>query len=143
MRKLRFLHRDRKWNASVKTVHAFVDGYVEKAFNALASQKDEIADKKKGEDVPGERYILLYDMAKKMSDRVELRHQILHVFMAGHDASGIAVANTIFHLCRNPAIFKKLRKEVLTASKEPLNFEELKNVHYLQWVIKESTYLLS
>lgn len=137
LRKLRFLHRDAKWNECVATVHAFVDSYVDKALLFLASQSGI----ERSDEREKERYILLHEMAKQTEDTIELRHQVLHVFLAGHDSSSITVANAIFHLCRHPNAFQKLRAEVLEA-KEGLTFERLKGLKYLQHVVKESRYLL-
>jgi cytochrome P450 len=140
LRGLRFLYRDRKWNESLKTVHAFVDSYVEKALAHPDSQPtpQESDLDEKAEGAKRERYILLDKMAKQTKDRVELRYQALHVFMAGHDSSSITVANALFYLCRHPAVYQKLRTEMLSAGDEALTFESLKSLRYLQHIVKES-----
>ena len=140
MGRLRFLHRDKKWYKSIQIAHAFADRYVDKALayreNFLARQKNNNTEK--DDDSEG-RYILLHEMAKESDDRVELRSQIIQVFLAGHDSSAITITNIMFHLCRNPEKWAKLRKEVSTVSgKGELTFETLKEMHYLQFIIKES-----
>lgn len=77
-------------------------------------------------------------MAKQTDNRDDLRQQILHVFLAGHDSSAVTTGNAIFHLSRNPEVWKKLRSEILSEGEKPLTFESLKTLHYLQYIIKES-----
>lgn len=79
-------------------------------------------------------------MAKQTDNRDDLRQQILHVFLAGHDSSAIATGNAIFHLSQNPEVWKKLRSEILSEGEKPLTFERLKPLHYLKYIIKESRY---
>ena len=76
-------------------------------------------------------------MAKENDDRVELRSQILHIFLAGHDSTAITVSNAIFHLCRNQDQWIKLRSAVLAVGDVPLTFELLKDIHHLQYIVKE------
>jgi cytochrome P450 len=140
--KLRFLYRDRKWNESIKIVHAFIDRYVDKAIdfgrNYLAEQTMKKLSREEEEEEDGQRYVLLQEMAKETDNRDELRNQILHVLLAGHDSSGIAIGNAIFFLCRNPRVWEKLRAEVLAVGSNPFTFEGLKNMHYLQYVVRET-----
>ena len=142
MQFLRFLHRDKEWYRSIKISHAFADRYVDKALefrrNYLATKELE-QDEESDEDDVTKRYVLLHEMAKDTDDREELRSQIIHVFIAGHDPSGITVGNAVFHLCRHPEIWAKLRAEVLSHGDVPFTFESLKNLHFVQYVIKEST----
>jgi hypothetical protein len=139
LRKLRLLHRDTRWNECIATMYAFVDCYVDQDLGHLASQQSSALSEKKEEDGKRERYILLYKMAKHIEDKVELRHQILHVYLAGHDSTSITAANALFHLCRHPHIFQKLRTGVLAATGR-FTFENLKSLRYLQYVVKGSTY---
>jgi hypothetical protein len=102
--------------------------------NVDASDLDEDDDDVKS------RYVFLHGMEKQTDNRDNLRHQILHVFLAGHDSSAITIRNAIFHLYRNPETWKKLRSEVLSEADKPFTFESLKGLHFLQYVIKESKY---
>jgi cytochrome P450 len=150
--KLMFLYHDRKWTESIKTAHTFVDRYVDKAMefrqNYLTTQSlesvlieegkmDEIS-QNPGKAEIGERHVLLYEMAKETGNREHLRSQILHVLLAGHGSSAITVGNAIFHLCRNPTMWDKLREEVLSVRTGAFTSDGLKNMHYLQYIIKET-----
>ncbi|TEY70439.1 hypothetical protein BOTCAL_0103g00220 [Botryotinia calthae] len=83
-------------------------------------------------------YVLLHEMAKQTGSRDDLRNQILHVFLASHESSAITIGIAIFHLCRNPEMWKKLRSEIISEGHKPFTFESLKNLHYLQYIIKET-----
>ena len=137
MGRFRFLHHDRKWQ------EAFAYKYVDKA---LDYRQEYIREKQISEiprEVPFEeddtnkRYVLLQELAKETDNRIELRSQVLHVFLAGHDSTAITIGNAIFHLCRHQNKWKKLRTEVLAIGDAPLTFELLKELHYLH-VVKES-----
>ncbi|MCJ1232753.1 hypothetical protein MMC14_000707 [Varicellaria rhodocarpa] len=127
----KFLYRDRKWDESIKITHAFADRYVDKA---LEYRQDHFA---KNEDI-NKRYVLLQEIVKKTDDRIELRSQIIHVFLAGHDSTAITIGNAIFHLCRHQYMWEKLRAEVLATEGAPLTFGALKNMRYLQYIVKET-----
>ena len=139
--RFRFLHRDRKWQESIDIAHAFADKYVDKALEYwrayLARLEKEGSKALEAEEQPQRRYILLQEIAKETDDRVALRNQIMHVFLAGHESTSIAVGNAIFHLCRHPEKWKKLREETAAVGNRPLTFEILKDMHYLQYIVKE------
>jgi cytochrome P450 monooxygenase len=91
-------------------------------------------------DEANHRYILLDEMAKKTQDKLDLRSQILAVFMPSRDTTAFLVGNIFHALARNTTVWVRLRKEVMAIGREPLTFELLKSIKYLQWVINESTY---
>lgn len=143
MGKLRFLHRDKKWQESIRVAHAFADKYVEKALayrRAYFARPGEADEKGSGVDidVAKQRYVLLQEIAKETGDRTELRNLIIHVFLAGHDSTAITTGNAIFHLSRHQERWTKLRQEVLSRGRTSLTFEALKDMHYLQHIIRES-----
>ncbi|KAF4621708.1 hypothetical protein G7Y89_g14497 [Cudoniella acicularis] len=144
LRKLRIFYRDRKWTESIEVAHAFADRYVDKALEFrkrfLESQIDDpvAKDPLPHESDNGHRYVLLEEMAKETNNRIELRNQVIHVFLAGHDSSAITIGHAIFHLCRNPEKWDKLHAEVLAAGDKHFTFVSLKNLKYLQYVIKET-----
>ncbi|CAG8958276.1 hypothetical protein HYFRA_00000631 [Hymenoscyphus fraxineus] len=141
--KLAFLYRDRKWRESVKVAHAFADRYVDKAIeyrrSRLAAQDAKVGDMDEaGDDEPGKRYVLLHEMAMQTDNRENLRNQIMHVFLAGHESSAISIGNALFQLARHPLKWERLREEVLAGGEEPLTVDRLKGMDYLQGVVKET-----
>ena len=132
---LRFLHRDQKWLDSIRVVHDQVDIYIDRAMKNARESKDdpEVADQ------TPERYVLVNEMAKQTHDRLDLRSQILAVFMPGRDSTAHALSNVFHVLARRPDVYSKLREEVLQYKDTELSFELLKSMKYLQWILNEGT----
>jgi hypothetical protein len=152
--KLAFLYQDKKFKESIKIAHQFAEYYVHKAIefrkkhDICQSPDVHARDKEVGDSsykerlVGGGKTVLLHDMAMQIDNKDELRCQIMHVFLAGHESSAITIGNALFQLSRNPQSWAQLRIEVL--AEESLNtptsvtFDKLKSLRYLQSIIKES-----
>ena len=136
--RLKFLYRDPKWFESIRIVHEFVEKHIDKSLEAerLRKVKSHI------EEAENHRYILLDEMVKQTQDKLDLRSQILAVFMPSRDTTAFLVSNVIHALARNSDRWTKLRKEVSSMGSRPLTFELLKSMKYLQWVINESIHLV-
>ena len=124
------LTRDRRFWASCQTARNFVDSHVAKALAETASTNFE----KSG------RYILAHELARETNDRIDIRNQLLNIFLPAHEASAVALTNLFFNLARHPRVWAKLRQEVLTfaPANESLTFERLKSLKYLQQVLSET-----
>jgi len=131
---LKFLYRDPQWFKAIDIVHAFVDKHIDLAISLENERKDSGRDEYK----PNHRYVLLHEMVKLTQDKLDLRSQILAVFMPSRDTTTFLVSNIFHALARNAKVWKKLREEVLAVGDQPLTFELLKSIKYLQWVINES-----
>lgn len=138
---LRFRYMfDGKWKKAYKKVHAFIDDHVERALEETA-QNDSLGDLKRVHldgHTPQDRYILLYEMAKEIRDPVELRFQILNVFLPARDTTSIAVGNALFHLARNNEVWTDLRAVALALGSQPLTFETLKSLTLFKHVVFET-----
>ena len=64
----------------------------------------------------------------------EVRAQCKDLIFAGTDSTGMNLATILFHLVRNPDIYKSLRDEILTANP---SFDDLQSLPLLRNVIKE------
>ncbi|KAF4627950.1 hypothetical protein G7Y89_g10205 [Cudoniella acicularis] len=135
--KLKFIRgRDIEWKKAIKQVHTYIDGHVTRVLKMQRSSGVENSEEK---DHPQKQYVLLNEMTKETQDPIDLRYQLLHVFIPAHDATGIAVSDIFFHLARDPNRRDKLRAEVLAATaSQPLSFELLKSLKYLRYVFNES-----
>ncbi len=137
---LRFRYMfDNKWKEAYEKVHVFVDDHVRKALKATApgSQSSLSKTVTPDEHTPSHRYILLQEMAKEIRDPVELRFQILNVFLPARDTTANAVANALFHLARNPEVWTDLRSAALSLGSQPLTFEVLKSLTLFKHVLFE------
>ena len=130
---LRFRYMfDQKWKEAYEKVHAFIDIRVQKALEETAQEK------MSNEQIQPQRYVLLHEMAKEIRDPIELRFQILNVFLPARDTTSIAVANTLFHLARNPKVWTDLRSAALSLGSQPLTFEVLKSLTLFKYVLFET-----
>lgn len=136
--RLKFLYRDPLWFESVRIVHAFVEKHID---IALEGEKQRSASSRIENELY-HRYILLNEMVKQIQDKLDLRSQILAVFMPSRDTTAFLVANIFHALVRNPNIWTRLRREIMAVGHVPITFELLKSIKYLQWVINESQYLI-
>ena len=130
---LTFLSRDENWTAASRTVQSYIDKHVEKAMNLRQTP-----DKMEHEQTQPERYVLLEEMAKLTDDKLDLRHQILHVFLPGHESTGILLSAVFFVLARRPDIWKQLRHEVISICSVEPTYDDIKSMRYLRWVLNES-----
>ena len=117
--------RDTKFWNSCALARSFVEQYVEKAFSHHP-EKD------------SERAVLVYGLSKIMQSRDDIRDQVLNVFLPAHDAIAVALTNVFFNLARHTDVWSRLREEILELGDDQLTFERLKQLTFLQYVIKET-----
>ncbi|KAK7206076.1 putative cytochrome P450 alkane hydroxylase [Myxozyma melibiosi] len=131
---LYFLVRPKQLTDAIKTVHAFVDYYVQKSLEHNKNEKGETDDT---------RYVFLRELAKDTQDPIELRDNMLSVILAGRDTTASLLTWTFYLLARHPDIAAKLREEILATygpagDSKPVTFETLKGMVYLRGVINEA-----
>ena len=135
--RLRFAF-DKPWKQAYKKVHAYIDERVKEALQATASSPTEDLHAKDTDQSPPRKYILIHEMAKQIRDPIELRYQILSVFLPARDTTSILVGNAIFHLARNPHIWAELRDTALKVNLDTLTFESLKSLINFRNVLHET-----
>lgn len=83
---LKFLYWDPLWFKSIDIVHNFVERHIEAALKRQSVRKiNGLAN-----DEENHRYILLDEMAKQTQDNLDLRSQILAVFMPSRDTTTLS-----------------------------------------------------
>ncbi|KAF1955638.1 cytochrome P450 [Byssothecium circinans] len=100
--RLKFLHLDKRWWEACKQVTDYADTHVEEALRRR---------EKRGERVQGERkerLRLVDEMAEETQDRVALRSLVISVFSPAHDGAAITLSNAMFHIARNPLVWRRL-----------------------------------
>ena len=122
---------DKKWNEAHERVHAFVDDHVKRALQETAQNGLMNVS-------PPHRYVLLHEMAKEIRDPVELRFQLLNVFLPARDSTSVAIGNALFHLARKPSLWTDLRSEALSLGSQPPTFETLKSLILFKHVLFET-----
>ncbi|TVY12842.1 Cytochrome P450 monooxygenase lepH [Lachnellula arida] len=124
---------DPEWKHAYKVVHSYIDERVKEALQATAfSSPDQDSDGKP------RKYVLLQEMAKQIRDPIQLRYQILAIFLPARELTGVLLSNALFHLARNPDIWTQLRQTALKVDPEKLTFESLKSLKDFRNVIFET-----
>lgn len=131
---LYFLEDGIKFRKSNKIVHDFTDFYVKKALDASEDVVEKVSEK---------GYTFLYELSKQTRDPKLLRDQCLNILLAARDTTAGLLSFTFFELARNPAILKRLRKEIFESFGDGddlslITFESLKKCEYLKWVLNEA-----
>ncbi|KAG5986295.1 hypothetical protein E4U54_005506 [Claviceps lovelessii] len=126
---------DTSFNENVNKVHAFVDRQVYRALSAADSGD---ASAERVVDKEGKRYVLLDEAAKQVRDPIELRYEMMNVFLPAFESISVVLANALFHMARNPCIWMDLRRQALALGDQPLTFELLKSLSSFRHVMLES-----
>ena len=78
------------------------------------------------------------DSGEAMSD-VQLRDELLTIYVAGHETSGYAIAWSIYNICKHPESYQKVKDELkLVMPVGVLTMENFGQLKYLRAVIDES-----
>ena len=77
----------------------------------------------------------LQNAACNIDDAIE---QLLNLFLPAHDAIAVVLTNVFFCLARHPDSWLKLQREIADLGVDDINFDRLRSLEYLQFVIKET-----
>lgn len=126
-----WLYNPKQFRDDCKLVHRFADYFVNRALNTDL------------ERASSEKYVFLNELAKATRDPIEIRSQLLNIFLAGRDTTAGLLGWVFFVLARHPEIFSKLRETIINdfgTYEHPRNisFATLKACAYLQHVISET-----
>jgi cytochrome P450 len=135
MGKFLFFMRDSEFNKSCRIVHDFVDKIV---YKALDKNQPKDAEKVIEGKHDAERYVFLREMVKATRDPNQLRDELLNILLAGRDTTASLLSVTFHVLARRPDIFKKLKAEVNELRGVQPDYETLKNMKYLKYLLNES-----
>lgn len=126
-----YFHWDRKFNRSCKLVHAFVERYIERG-------DGNIADPEMGEK-PSKynRPCFLDGLVSSTGTKRMVRDHLLTALMAGRDTTAALMGFTIWSLAREKRVQQRLRDEVAKLQAPIVSYEDLQQVTYLWWTIKE------
>ena len=83
-------------------------------------------------------YIFLHEIISQTSDKIKIRAELLNILLAGRDTTASLLSNVWFELSKCPDKWARLQKEVATLNGELPTFEQLKEMKYLNAVLKES-----
>ncbi|KAF7854577.1 hypothetical protein EAF04_010386 [Stromatinia cepivora] len=124
---------DSEFDGACKTVHSFVDKIVYEALSKIDA-KEEKAVEGHG---PG-RYLFLTEMVKATRDPKQIRDELLNILLAGRDTTASLLSNTFHVLARRPDIWKKLKAEVNELHGEKPDYETMRSIKYIKYLLNES-----
>ncbi|KAH6605190.1 hypothetical protein Trco_006897 [Trichoderma cornu-damae] len=121
---LALLWPDKKFDQCVTITQRFVDQHISQA---LAQEKEK-----------ERQYIFMNEIMKSGASHREVRDQLLSLILGGRDTSASVMASLFWVLARRPDVMKKLRAEIAVLDGRKPSWEELKNLSYLNMVLKEA-----
>ncbi|KAI1419604.1 cytochrome P450 52E2 [Xylaria sp. FL1777] len=84
------------------------------------------------------KYVFLDELLKSgESDEVICDH-LLSIFTAGRDTTTSVLSYLFFELSRRPDVVTTIRDEIRELGRENPTWEDLRNMKYLNWVLKEA-----
>ncbi|KAI9695601.1 MAG: hypothetical protein M1820_008526 [Bogoriella megaspora] len=130
---LQFLHYDPKWRKSNQLIHELVDRFIKKADNREngASAK---AKRSKGAG----RHIVLDSVLQQSDDRTFIRDETTQAFVTLHETTACLISNMFWLMARHPAVWDRLRADVLSMGDIPLDFDSAMTLKYMRNVINET-----
>ncbi|RMD42597.1 hypothetical protein DV735_g2558, partial [Chaetothyriales sp. CBS 134920] len=126
-----WLRNPKQFRDDCKLIHRFADFFVARALNTDLEKTE------------GGRYVFLNELAKATRDPIEIRSQLLNIFLAGRDTTAGLLGWVFWSLARHQDIFEKLRKTIIEdfgTYEDPrdISFATLKACAYLQHVMSEA-----
>ncbi|OAP59055.1 hypothetical protein AYL99_06353 [Fonsecaea erecta] len=123
------LYNPPAFRRACKTVHAYVDRYIEKR---------DLFHKKNRSD--GEAYSFIDQIAQESNGTTELRDQLVNILLAGRDSTACCLSWTLRLLVRHPQTMGRLRSEItaVVGDCEHPTREQIRKMPFLSCIIKES-----
>ncbi|KAI8681645.1 hypothetical protein NCS55_00416800 [Fusarium keratoplasticum] len=115
---------DKKLNEAAATCRRFIDRYVKEA---LASGREK------------ERpYVFMNEMFASGASQEYVRDQLLAMILGGRDTSASTMSSLFWILARRPDVVEKMRAEIAGLDGRKPTWEEMKELKYLNMVLKEA-----
>ncbi|KAK7723725.1 hypothetical protein SLS64_000054 [Diaporthe eres] len=129
----RWLVPKRRYNKGIRVLERFMKPYIEQALALPPSELDKLSKSDKSAT-------FLHSIARYSRNPKVLRDQIMAILLAGRDTTAATLSWTIYELAHYPAIYTKLRNEILSTVGENRapTYEDLKNMTYLTHTLNET-----
>lgn len=131
---------NRPFFRAVEIVHAFVNVFVQKALDHRVLHPEKELDKHSEKETKSSRYVFLDGLTKATDDPVQMRNELLNVLLAGRDTTGSTLTSVFHVLARRPDIWAKLKAEVDLLGGDKPEYETLRNMKYLKYILNESKF---
>ncbi len=129
----------RKMKALCKVVHSHAEGVIAERRAALAKGEEQSGTTQKHYDFLDILLLAKDEDGKGLSD-LEIRNEVDTFMFEGHDTTTSGMSWTLYCLAQHPEHQDKIREEVRSVLKgrEQLEYDDLKNLNYTMWCIKEA-----
>ncbi|KAL1882093.1 hypothetical protein VTK73DRAFT_2502 [Phialemonium thermophilum] len=135
----------KKLDEATQRLRDFVQSYLRKALADMEARKEkkEIEVKQGNgqsevDNINERDYLFLDELVKSGVSEDYMVDQVLSTIVAGRDTTAMALTAVFWFLARSPDVVDKLRKEILAAGVEDPSWEQLKDMRYLNNVLKEA-----
>ncbi|KUM59964.1 hypothetical protein ACN42_g7154 [Penicillium freii] len=135
---LGLFYRRKEYIKAIKDTRAYVDRFVQKTIDyriAVNSGQKVDPDIKR---LTESQYVFSYELSKQTLDKTNITDQLFSIMFAGRDTTANLLGIVFFLLAREPEVWTRLRKEVLTLDGRKPSFDDLKSLTYLGWVLNET-----
>ena len=129
-----FAGSEKKYLEKCAEVHKIIDGFIDEEIELQSSSKKT----PETQSTAPYSYVLLKELVKTTDDKRVIRNELMNVFFPARDTAAIHASNVLFMVARHPAVWHKMRAEVLSIGSQNLTFEILKSLKYMQAVMNES-----
>lgn len=123
------LFPDRELDEYSRFIRSYVDDFL---------KKKKYDDARSNETKENRKYVFLDELLKSGEPDEVVRNQLLSIFLAGRDTTTSALTYLFYELSRRPDVFSKIKAEIEELGVKDPTWEQLKNMKYLNWSIKES-----
>ena len=133
LRHLNGIYTSKKFLRACSLVHRCVDQLIGNALRERKKPSGPAHTENKA------TYCFLSELNSQVSDQTSLRDHAVNVLVAGRDGTAGLMSLAFFLLSRNPIVLEKLRSEIAMLGKQYPTFGQLKNMIYLQNILKEGS----
>lgn len=118
----------RDFNKNRRSVHDFVDQFVQKALRTQNNNGSSTSQRSDDNSTQHESFI--DRLAQQVQDPIRLRGEILNVILAGRDTTASLLSNLWFVLARRPDVWRKLQEEIGFLGGQAPTLEQLKDLNF-------------
>lgn len=111
---------------------SFQKQYVQDFINQVKEQIE------KGALKSDKKYVFLHELIKSGEPDQVIRDQLLSIYLAGRDTTTSVLSYLFMELSRRPDVVEEIQKEIRELGSKDPSWEELKNMKYLNWSVKEA-----
>jgi cytochrome P450 len=133
-------HRDAKFDYACKFCHDLVDRFVYKALEKRQMEAVDVTGEVSNSGEKRGKYVFINELAKQTDDPITLRNEAMNILIAGRDTTASLLSNLFVMLAKHPHVWAKLRNEVLELDGRMPDYETLRGMRYLKFVLNEGRF---